>query len=792
MVFGTPTAASRALQLRQSYLCISKYIRSRKYLGHSTYSVTGTISTRCSSTSVKETLQDSKSKLVENAAGSTLVKPQNISKHHALVLTSHVPELDTSQYKSLVNFERTSIHESTSLTTWHDLAALAPDNIDVQTRSHEIKICGYVTSQRQGKGFTFLQLVDPSLKYSVQVIVKDDKKPVELPSSGQPLTSSSTIDPPEQGTEDIYNQLRYVRPHTPVQIQGILVPRKPPRAKKADLKHVRDNVDQNGTGEPVHTVATHDPFVGDVNLVARLEIQAETLNPLNTFPPDVIAQVDTAFPPEGRHLQFRTDPALRRRIQLRTQVATRVRQHLVSSGFEEIETPILFKSTPEGAREFIVPTRKKGLAYALPQSPQQYKQLLMASGISRYFQFARCFRDEDLRADRQPEFTQLDLEMSFADSQAVMDTIRTLLVNSILPTACPDLHVDKTFATYQYQDVMESYGSDKPDIRLGSKIKRIDGWFPPNVVGMMTSLKDPAVEMIKINMQGTSPAESGEFIRSFMDLPTSAIYANNSEGMPGIAVYDVRKPMSGLASFEHDAALKIEQVFQPEPGDILIAQTRANSRLTGGSTTLGGLRRDVYAAAIERGILSPPEGISIIWVVDFPLFSPIEDSAPGQGGSAGICSTHHPFTAPKPGQDLSKLITNPIDIIGDHYDLVINGVEVGGGSRRIHTSDMQELIFKDVLKMKPERIEDFRHLLGALSSGCPPHAGFALGFDRLMAVLTGRNSVRDVIAFPKTADGEDKFVGSPTWLNEDQLKTYHLKITDTMSMTPSPAVSVKA
>ena len=249
--------------------------------------------------------------------------------------------------------------------------------------------------------------MDPSLKYSVQVIVKDDKKPVELSSSGQPLASSSPVDPQEQVTEEMYSQLRDIRPHTPVQIQGILVPRKPPRAKKADSKNARHTVDQNGVGEPVHTVTTHDPFVGDVNLVARLEIQAETLNPLNTFPPDVIAQVDTAFPPEGRHLQFRTDPALRRRIQLRTRVATGVRQHLVSSGFEEIETPILFKSTPEGAREFIVPTRKKGLAYALPQSPQQYKQLLMASGISRYFQFARCFRDEDLRADRQPEFTQV-------------------------------------------------------------------------------------------------------------------------------------------------------------------------------------------------------------------------------------------------------------------------------------------------------------------------------------------------------------------------------------------------
>jgi aspartyl-tRNA synthetase len=323
---------------------------------------------------------------------------------------------------------------------------------------------------------------------------------------------------------------------------------------------------------------------------------------------------------------------------------------------------------------------------------------------------------------------------------------------------------------------MSRYGSDKPDIRLGSEIVDISGWLPSNVVGMLTSLEDPVVEMIKIDMKGAKPAESGAFIRAFLDAPESSPYANNPAGMPGVAVFDPRKPLGGLASLGHEGAVKVEEQFEPEPGDILIMQTRANTRFAGGSTPLGNLRRDVYQAAFAKELLQPPTGFSAFWVTDFPLFSPLEADEQGQGGLAGICSTHHPFTAPKKDQDLSMLITNPLDVIGDHYDLVINGVEVGGGSRRIHTADMQELILRDVLKLKRERIEDFRHLLTALESGCPPHAGFALGFDRLMAMLTGRTSVKDVIAFPKYTNGEDRFVGSPSPMTPEQLTTYHLSI----------------
>lgn len=400
---------------------------------------------------------------------------------------------------------------------------------------------------------------------------------------------------------------------------------------------------------------------------------------------------------------------------------------------------------------------------------------------------------------------QLDLEMSFAGAEEVMAVVEDIVRNFVwpnVPNVLPLKNADSTgdssqsdvsrFPRLSYEDVMTRYGSDKPDTRLGSEIHRVDEWLPENVKGMLTSLQRPIVEMLKIEMQGADPSASTKFIRAFLDAPTSAVYSNNPAGMPGISVYDTSKPLRGLASFGHEAASQVEETFEPEPGDIFIIQTRARAPFAGGSTVLGNLRRDVLQSAISQGLISAPTGFAGLWVVDFPLFSPTEETEPGQGGLAGLCSTHHPFTAPKKGQDLSLLVTDPFKIIGDHYDLVINGVEVGGGSRRIHVADMQEFILRDVLKLRAERLEDFRHLLNALTHGCPPHAGFALGFDRLMAMLTDRASVRDVIAFPKYADGEDKFVKSPSLLTAEQLATYHLAISDTVEAGTPPPVSLKA
>jgi len=392
---------------------------------------------------------------------------------------------------------------------------------------------------------------------------------------------------------------------------------------------------------------------------------------------------------------------------------------------------------------------------------------------------------------------QLDLEMSFAESKDVMSIVEGVLLHALWPVVMgdtllrspgsdasvkpihPDVDAERTvLPRYTYEQAMSLYGSDKPDTRFDSQIHRVESWIPSELKKMLTSLEDPIVEMMKIDMLGADPRTSGAFVSNFLDAPSSATYVNNPAGMPGVAVYDPSRVLSGLASFGHEGAAEVEKLLSPAVGDIIIVQTRPRAPFTGGSTPLGNMRRDIHQSAIAQGLTAAPTGYEALWVTDFPLFSPLTDADPGQGGDAGICSTHHPFTAPKPHQDLSQLFTNPLEVIGDHFDLVINGVEVGGGSRRIHTADMQELIFRDVLKMKPDRIEDFRHLLNALDAGCPPHAGFAFGWDRLMALLTGRSSVRDVIAFPKYTDGEDKFVGSPSPLTRDQLSTYHLQVLD--------------
>jgi aspartyl-tRNA synthetase len=341
-------------------------------------------------------------------------------------------------------------------------------------------------------------------------------------------------------------------------------------------------------------------------------------------------------------------------------------------------------------------------------------------------------------------------------------------------------HIDpktsRLFRTISYKQAMDFYGSDKPDTRLGSRIWRVERFLPQNLKQMLSPLGDAVFEIIRIDMKGLPPAVSGEFITKFLDAPAAAPYLQNPAGAPGITIVDPQKPLQGLAAFGHEAADKITGLLEPNVGDILVVQARPNVPQSGSSTPLGNLRRDIYQSAFVTGVLTQPTSDSFLWVVDFPLFSPIHDSDPGQGGQAGICSTHHPFTAPKTQKDIYLLTKDPLKCLGDHYDLIINGVEVGGGSRRIHDKKLQEFILRDTLKMKPERVEDFRHLLNALEAGCPPHAGFALGFDRLVAILTRQSSMRDVIAFPKWGDGEDRMVGAPSRMTEDQLKTYHLGV----------------
>jgi aspartyl-tRNA synthetase len=332
------------------------------------------------------------------------------------------------------------------------------------------------------------------------------------------------------------------------------------------------------------------------------------------------------------------------------------------------------------------------------------------------------------------------------------------------------------FTRVTYHTAMKWWGSDKPDSRLGAKLRQIQDFLDPTLKSKITSLKDPVVDIMRV-ATSSRPDITRKFITSFLEEPSAAPYMKNPHGSPSIFVFDPSKPMNGLSAFEHDAAEKIIERLQPKRGDLLVMQARPNRPFQGESSTMiGNLRRDLHMALQREGMIREPRRHEFCWVTDFPLFSRTHGTDPGQGGAAGIKSTHHPFTAPKTVADLDKLAENPLDCTGDHFDLVINGVEVGGGSRRIHDSKVQEMVLRDVLKVPEKQLEEFRPLLEALRAGCPPHAGIALGFDRLMAILRDAKSVRDVIVFPKTGNGEDKLAGAPSSISAERWAEYHMAV----------------
>ncbi|KAI4722580.1 hypothetical protein E4T48_01085 [Aureobasidium sp. EXF-10727] len=602
---------------------------------------------------------------------------------------------------------------------------------DVAAREvgEDVVLHGYLGTQRQaGKNLLFAELRSTTLSHSIQLVASNK-------------TSTEA--------ESAFAKLSGLNIETPVAIEGKIKSRKAkPSTSKADE--------------------------GAVQPVTDVEIELTKISPLNYFPKDIMVTQDSVFSAEQRHLQLRMEKPLRDALAFRSKAASILRTELCEGkDFVEIETPLLFKSTPEGAREFLVPTRTPGLAYALPQSPQQYKQILMASGIPRYVQFAKCFRDEDLRADRQPEFTQVDLEMSFATGEDVMNTVESVV--KTLWKKLLNISHDEPFPRLSYEDAMSTYGSDKPDVRLGSKISRVEYMLPVDLIRKIGPLHDPIVEVLKISISDDAK-DTRSFVTRFMDSPEAKPFNDNPEGQPGIFIYDPRKPLSGLSVFGFEAAETIEETLDLEEGDLVVLQARKNAPHAGGSTPLGNLRLALHKFAVQHNYMPAPQGFEFLWITDFPLFSPSVANEPGQGGAAGLSSTHHPFTAPKTAEDVDLLLTDPAAVKAEHYDLVVNGVELGGGSRRIHSAAMQQFVLREVLKMTDERLKDFDHLIEVLRAGCPPHAGMALGFDRLIAVMLGKESVRDVIAFPKSGRGEDLLVKSPTRMTEDQLKTYHLQL----------------
>lgn len=334
------------------------------------------------------------------------------------------------------------------------------------------------------------------------------------------------------------------------------------------------------------------------------------------------------------------------------------------------------------------------------------------------------------------------------------------------------------FKIHTYQEVMSRYGIDKPDLRLDHSIAKIDHLLPADLVSKISPLTQPAVDISVFKSGGNlvqDPSKVRMFVTEFLDSPQATVYHNNPDGGPGIFIYDSHKPLSGLQAFGFEAAEEIERIFEPEEGDLIVLQARPNMRFSGGSTALGRFMIDLNRSAVEKNLKTLPSRLEFLWVIDFPLFTPISIEDKGQSGLAGLQSTHHPFTSPKTSADVDLLFKDPEAVIADHYDLVVNGVEVGGGSRRIHNADMQRLVMEQILKMPEAKVQEFDHLLEALRAGCPPHAGFALGLDRFVAVLLGRESVRDVIAFPKWGKGDDPMVKAPSKVDASEWKVYNLE-----------------
>lgn len=419
-----------------------------------------------------------------------------------------------------------------------------------------------------------------------------------------------------------------------------------------------------------------------------------------------------------------------------------------------METPILANSTPEGARDYIVPSRPNpGKFYALPQSPQQFKQMLMAGGIERYFQIARCFRDEDLRADRQPEFTQVDIEMSFVTEDDVIDMMEGVF-KEVFNAVGLDLEIP--LQRMPYAEAMARYGNDRPDVRFGMELHDITDIVRDSGFKVFSSVAQSGGIVKAINAKG-----AGDWSRGDVEKLAAIAEANGAKGMAWIAFTTSGEEKSPIIKFftdEEFAALK--EAMDVEPGDLVLF---AADKPEVANAVLSALRLHM-ADALDV----PREGHSLLWIVDFPMFKYDEDEKK-------YAAEHHPFTHPTL-EDIDNMESDPLSVGSYAYDIVMDGYEMGGGSIRIHNADEQRRVLR-VLGLTDEEIDDkFGHLLNALSLGTPPHGGIALGLDRLVMLLAGKDSIRDVIAFPKTSSAADPMTGAPSAVTARQLKEVDLRL----------------
>lgn len=493
---------------------------------------------------------------------------------------------------------------------------------------------------------------------------------------------------------------------------------------------------------------------GEVEVVAE---ELEILNQAKTPPiyiDDRVETVEETLRLRYRYLDLRR-PELQKNLIIRHRTAKSIRDFLDREGFLEIETPMLTRSTPEGARDYLVPSRvNPGRFYALPQSPQLFKQILMVSGVDKYYQIVKCFRDEDLRADRQPEFTQIDLEMAFVKRENILSLLEGMM--AVLFKELKGIELSRPFPRLDYETAMARFGSDKPDTRFGMELVDLSETVAESEFGVFRKVLEDGGKVIAITASGC-----GGYTRKRLDELSSLAEKHGAKGVAYLALAD-EQVKSPIAKFFTPGQLeRVIAEMRAREGDLIlmIADEPTTAR-----TAMGGLRLEFG----RRLDLIPKERYDFLWVIDFPLFEVNTETG-------GLDAMHHPFTSPLPDQ-MRLLKEDPAKVKADSYDLVLNGMELGSGSIRIYQRSIQQEIFK-ILGLSAEEIEEkFGFLLEAFEYGAPPHGGIALGLDRLVTILAGAANMKEVIAFPKTTSAACLMTGAPTQVDTKQLQEAHIAL----------------